>query len=202
MTDPSDEELDRLLSRGRMGAPDRQRVLGRVLDATAPKKSRVAGWAGVFAFVSAGAVAAAVLLVRGRPDDAFTSKGSAGAATPRVEASCIDGDPSRCAAGSTIVFRAENCEAGGYLAAFAERAGSKDRIWYFPSKSDPTLPQVPAAAEPRVLGRGARIGPEHTPGPYVVTMILLRHPLTREQIADGTSPDLLHRWTATIEVTP
>jgi hypothetical protein len=202
MTDPSDEELDRLLARGRLSAPGRERVLGRVLEATAPKKSRAASWAGVFAFVSAGAVLATLLLVRGRPDGSFTPKGGAVAATPRVEVSCIDGDPSRCAVGSTLVFRAEDCEAGGYLAAFAERAGAKERIWYFPSSNDPTLPPIAPKAEPQVLTRGARIGPEHTPGPYVVTLILVKRPMTRDEISEGTSPDLLRRWTTPIEVTP
>jgi hypothetical protein len=202
MTDPSEDELDRLLARGRMGGPARERVLGRVLETTAPRKARMASWAGVLAFVSAGAVAATVLLVRGHPDDSFTSKGGSAAVTPRVEVSCIDGDPSRCAMGSTLVFRAEDCEAGGYLAAFAERSGSTERLWYFPSSNDPTLPSIAAKAEPQVLPRGARIGPEHTPGRYVVTMILAKRQLTRDQIVDATSPDLLGRWTTPIEVTP
>ncbi len=217
MTDRSEEELDRLLARGRMGAPGRERVLGKVLEAAAPRRSRLASWAGVLAFVSAGAVAATFLLVHGRvqPDGSFTSKGGTAGASPRVEASCIDGDPARCAIGSTLVFRAENCEAGGYLAAYAERAGSSgdtpkppgstDRIWYFPSKNDPTLPSIAPRAELQVLARGARIGSEHAPGPYVVTTILLAHPLTREQIteiAGATSPELSRRWTTPIEVTP
>ena len=88
------------------------------------------------------------------------------------------------------------------LAAFAERATSNDRIWYFPSSNDATLPSIAAKSEPQVLARGARIGPEHTPGPYVVTMILTKRPLPREQLADGSSPDVLRRWTAPIEVTP
>jgi hypothetical protein len=206
MTDPSDDELDRLLARGRMGAPARERVLGRVLEKAAPKKSRMASWAGVFAFVSAGAVAAALLLMQGHPEGTFTSKGGTAAATARVEASCIDGDPGRCPMGSTLVFRAEECaeacKGGGYLAAFAERPGSTERIWYFPSSNDPSLPPVAAQAEPQVLARGARIGPEHTPGPYVVTMILLRRPLTREQIADAKGADEVRRWTTPMEVTP
>src|ERR1700722_5199823 len=125
----SDKDLDLLLARGHLSGAERERVLERVLDATAakarPAPRRAWGWGGV-AFVGA-AAAAALLVVRSRPDERFTVKG--GADTPgaaRVEVACIDGNAARCALGSMLVFRVEGAQEGGFLLAYARGGGAPD----------------------------------------------------------------------------
>jgi hypothetical protein len=204
------DEIDRLLARGRLGAPSRERVLARVLEAAEPRPSRGRFWAGLMAFASAAALAAAIVLVHRRPDalpgDAFTAKGAGGVASARVEVSCLETGTARCALGQTLVFQVEDAPQASLLAAYAEREGSAERIWYFPSKNDPSLVPVRANAGSEVLPRGARLGPEHVPGRYVVTTILVKHEMTADALlaalARAGAGDILGRWTTPLEVTP
>lgn len=153
------------------------------------------------ALCSAGAVAAALVLVHRGPEEGFTSKGGAAAPAPRVEAECLEGG-ARCPRGATLVFRVEGAGEGGLLAAYAEREGGGDRVWYFPSKNDPSLVTVPPSVGLEVLPRGARLGPEHTPGRYVVTTILVKHDMPVDALLSPNAPDVLGRFTTPIEVTP
>ena len=197
----SDEELDRLLARGKLGGPTRERVLERVLDRVAPRPSaRRWAWASGIALASAAAV---LLLVRPGAHDGFTAKGGAVDNGARVEATCLDGSASRCPSGGTLVFRVERADAGGFLVAYAIREGAPDdaRIWYFPS-DDGVLPELRRQSAPQVITRGVRLGPEHAPARYVVHTAIAARRLSRAEVLDPASRDVSRRGTFTFEVVP
>lgn len=198
----TDEELDRLLARGRLGGAARERVLSRVLDKVAPAWRSPATWALGLSLAGAAAAVLTVLNVRPTPG-AFTAKGGATATGPHLEVLCIDGSVARCPAGSTLVFRVEGAEKGAFLAAYAVREGDPEgaRIWYFPS-GDGFEPELPVGASPQIIPRGVRIGPEQAPGRYAVHLALAKAFLSREAALDAATPSVLARSTTTLEVTP
>jgi len=196
MTDPSDDELDTLLARGRMSGAARERVLENVLRRRSPRTARR------FAAPAVGALAAAaafVVFVRsGR--DGFTPKGDA-RTTIGLEATCTEG---ACHAGATLVLRIDDVPEGAHLAAYAVREGAREessRIWYFP-EADGAEPTLLAQPGPQLVRRGIVLGPEHAPGRYVVHVVIAKRPLTRDGALADENRDVLARATRVVEIEP
>ena len=173
--------LDRLLAKGRLSGPEKEQIFAALMHDTrrAPRK-RVA-MAGGIAAALALCTLVAVLIPRGLDPPTTSELRAKGTVTdrPQVEVGCVG----PCRRGATLLFRVESTQPSLRLAAFASGSDG-NRIWYFPTK-DGQLPRLGArtgTAGPQVLAKGIRLGDEHLPGPYRVTILLLRRPLTRRQI--------------------
>jgi hypothetical protein len=203
--DPPEEELDRLLARGHMGGPGRDRIVAKLLDA----RERRASWSRRRGAVAFGLMAAAALvLLMVRPKEKFAAKGGAAdGASLGASVTCLEGSGTQtCPVGGTLVIRLHDVASAGRLAAFAERAGTSSRIWYFPA-ADGASPEVLAGVAPQTLAKGIRVGPEHAPGHYTLHVLLLAHPLTRaaitaalEETRDVAPSEVLARTTTPLEI--
>ncbi len=189
--------MDRLLARGRLSQPEKERMLAAALPAAGASRPR-RRWLWLGAAAPALAAAGLVLMVWPR-GDGFRAKGTGGG--PAVTASCAGG----CAVGRTLVYRVEGARELLYLAAYSVD-GAGTRTWHFPSGSG-ELPRVtPAAGAPVLLPRGIRLG---TPGGQTLHWLLLRKPLSREAIlatpdgaATGGTAELAARGEMGLTVAP
>src|SRR5438046_353827 len=105
MGDPSDGELDLLLSRGRVRGPAAERVRQGVLDAVAPRPRR--SWRRPLALALPASVlvaAAALLLIRPHARDGERSKGTAAGQAVIVELACSGGRPDHCPPGARVTI--------------------------------------------------------------------------------------------------
>src|SRR5262249_49600660 len=118
----NDDELDRLLARGRLGGPRHERVLGKILAERRWRRRML--WA-----APALAMAAALVLILRPPDGGFRARG--GGEGPVIQVTCKDGQLEACPKGGTLVFRVDGATAGNYLIAWAEPVGGGSKIWYF-----------------------------------------------------------------------
>jgi hypothetical protein len=201
MTPPPSPELDRLLARGRLGGPARERILDAVLARTArpaPAWRRRALVVGL----AAAAPALMLLLVRAqRPGegDALQPKGERAPAV-QLDLRCSEGTLGACPQGATLLFGAVGAPAGGYLAAFAQPEAGGARIWYFSAESE-APPLGSAQPGTRVATRGIRLGPEHAPGRYQVQVWLTAQPVPRAGLlVAGPPPGTLARAAFTLVV--
>lgn len=195
------EHLDRLLARGRVSGPSRDRILAGVLRATHPPR-RARRW--VWGLPLCAGATAVLLLATPLRRDAFSPKGGTTSARIGLEVGCADGVPDRCSVGQRLVFRVEGAASGGFFAAWAERvdnAPAGDKIWYFPSRETGTV-EVRHEVDAQVLRRAVILGPEQPPGRYRVHLFLLARSLTRDQILSAASGDIRAHSTVFVEVTP
>jgi hypothetical protein len=169
-----DSELDRLLARGRMGGPGHERVFAHVSKTIARREAlhRPRVWAVTSVLAAAACV---VLFVSRRPavDERNAARGTPVHAF--VEARCLGSETGRCRIGQRLVFRINGPKAG-FVAAYAKPVGhAGERIWYFPNAGH-RLPSLDSASEgsgPRFLSDVVIIGPEHSPGHYVISVYVL-----------------------------
>lgn len=196
-----DSELDRLLAKGRLSRPEKERILQEVLSSAAPARSvkrRPWMFAGAFGFAVA-LVAAVVVWPKAPAPSEFRSK-SAGALGPSVRAGC----PSGCSRGAKLLFETERLDAPLHLAAFSI-APDGARIWYFPAAGQ-LAPKVEPGRARAVFPKAARIGPEHKPGVYTVHLMLLSKPLTQRGLQSvlqqKEQAEIVVRRTQMIEVAP
>jgi hypothetical protein len=192
-----------LLARGTLGGPAYDEILERVLArsqvARRPFRKRLIGW---LVFPSAVLVpAAAWLFFVHTRDTELTPKGSAGAAA--VQIGCGPSGGQICHAGDTLMFSINAAIASGHLAAYAERvgAGAHERIWYFPTATGRS-PIVPPGSGTVVLPEGIRIGPEHPPGRYRVTVWIAERAVSRMEVDDDRSDSMAGRETIALQVIP
>src|SRR2546423_11030605 len=184
----SSDVVDRLLARGRLGGPERERILERVLADAAPARSGAAMWRWVgLALLPA---AAALILVTPRlAGPVFRAKGRPLSALT-IELHCVAGSLTACPAGSTLLFAAAHAPVGARLAAYADPQGAGERIWYF--SADTEMPVISSSTETTaVASRGIRVGPEHLPGAYRVRVLILSAPAARQEIASAHPPGLI-----------
>jgi hypothetical protein len=189
----SDDEVDRLLSRGRLGQEDKQRILGSVLasvPASEPRPRRRRWRWPAFAIISlSGALAFALVWVRPARESGseVREKGAAGKA-PIISISCLGGSLGACPTGSRIAFWLEGeFKEPGFVTAYAEPAAAGDRVWLL------TNQPVPKAA---VIGEG------QPAGRYRVTAVLTSRPVEHAEVA-RLSPDVvLARATFDLVVSP
>lgn len=181
MSELSDEEVDRLLSRGTLPREQKQRMLGEILASAQPPRARrpPSRWRWpAFAIVSLSASLAAVLLW-GRPsasiDSAMREKGG-GAEAPILQVACLEGALGACPAGSRIAFWTEGGrKAPGVVTAYADPAGGGERIWYLTNEAVP---------------KAALVGKEQPPGRYRLNVFLTQHPVARAELA-RLGPDVI-----------
>ena len=185
----SDDDLDRLLARGGLGGPARERIFEKVAAAVtteapsrAPAVERRPAWSPrrwllTLAVAAGGAAAALVLVVppgERSGGDGWTARGAARPAVA-LDVACLEGTMQACPTGSTLVFSALGDAGAGYLTAHAQPRGGGTRIWYFSGQGDsPRL--APSAGGTRPATRGIRLGAEHQPGDYVVHIALSSGP--------------------------
>lgn len=183
-----------LLSEGNLSGRQREEVLERVLGGLPVERRR---WSRALAWVGAStALAAAAFLLLVRPQPELRSKG---AAAPIVRVDCEPGGLHACRSGGTLMFAVQGARADARLAAWAEPAGGGERIWYF--SGDGESPAVGDQTSDGILRRGIRLGPEHRPGIYQVTVLVTAAPLARPQLLDlARSGGALaaHTWTLTV----
>ena len=188
-----DLRLDRLLAKGHLGGPEYDRILNNVFEKTHPRPARRAAW--ILAPVAGLAMAAAaVVLVVARPGrEPFAPKGSAAVVSGALSIGCAPagGGGGVCRVGDTLMFEVNAAVASGYLSAYAERADAAggDRIWYFPGPTG-TSPRVDRGEGTVVVQEGIRLGPEHAPGRYRVSVWVSSRPLQRTEV-DGAGADVI-----------
>jgi hypothetical protein len=183
-----DNELDRLLARGRLSGPDRDRILDRVLQnvGTEPAR-RPRGWLVAIASAAAAAIVAVVVWVALQPgdrDEGFRTKG--GGAGVAVEIGCRHGEDirrDRCARGDRLLVQVDGLGQEAYLAAWADGPDGR-RVWYFP-EDDGVMPRVVPGGGPVLVDRSVGIGDEHAPGNYQITVLILAEKAGREELLDA-----------------
>lgn len=187
------DELDTLLARGRMSGAHHDDVLHHVLDEVAPK--RRLRWL----YVAVPAVSAALALVVAWPKggelavDDFRAKGRASGtalANPlHIEVACDKegGRRGSCLQGGRLVFTVEGAGEGGYLHAWAEpRSGaSGEHVWYFEGD---TAQKLAVSPECQTLPVAVRLGPEQTPGSWIVYAVVEPEALGRERVLGAPPP--------------
>jgi hypothetical protein len=211
--DRSDEEIDTLLSEGRLSGPTKDRVFEGALrdagigDGGAPRaraswRTRLAVTTGL---TLATGVAAMILVPRiSRQDDAFRVKGAAAAL--ELDVACVGaagaGSLGACPQGATLVFSIRGDRPlGGYLAGYADPGSGGERIWYFSADGD--TPALPASVRDATLpfSKAIRIGPEHAPGEYRVSLFVTRAPLTKTALLSGThAADIIATRNLTVRI--
>lgn len=203
MSPRSDDKLDYLLSRGKLGGSQRQRVLKAAL--TASREGFWARWRGRFAWSAGGltlaAGAAALLLLLRNPhteDAAFQIKGPGDA--PLVTVACLGASLTACPPGSKVAFALEGGhDKGGYFTAYAEPTKPGERIWYLTNEAV----GAPAGdASSRVLSKAAIVGDGQPAGAYRVHAIFSRRPVAREALATLPPADTLARTELELVVRP
>lgn len=198
-----DQRIERLLTGGYLSGEEYDAIEQRVLRTVAPaspgrRLRRVAPSA-----VAGLSLAALVALGVGAPSH-FTAKGGESTAAVGVfDISCNRALVHQCGPGDTLVFLVNSRVASGYLGAYAERVGdpSGKRIWYFPNANGKG-PHVDAGSGTTVLREGIRIGPEHGPGQYRLSVWLSVKPLARTEIDGADASFFIARSSLTAEVVP
>ena len=192
MTRPDDTGLDQLLAGGHLGGPEHERILREVLARTVPSRSP---WRRPWfrRTVASGAVLAAALgawiLIPRLQTTGFHSKGAGDRVDVGLGVACASSGREVCRPDDTLMFKVNAAVVSGYLGAYAQRVDdpAHARIWYFPSPAR-SAPRVAPGDGTRVLPEGIRIGPEHRPGRYQVTVWIADRPFgygDREGVAEG-----------------
>jgi len=181
------DELDRILARGRLSAPRRERIFEQVERAVRPTgsflRSRYVLVAGPLALAAAVALMFKPWL---GPPGGYSSKGKR---TSSIETDCSGGELSACPRGSKLVFRVDGITTPVFFQAYAEPKGADgERVWYFPISGAPA-PRIEPGVEPRTLEKGIVVGPEHVSGAYRVHVVLSTLPLSRPDVlrAEGAN---------------
>jgi hypothetical protein len=175
------DPVDRLLSRGALSAPERERIFANVYRVSTRRPVRL--YAVLFCPLLV--AAAAILFLRpGSGDNSgFSAKGSG--SLPAVEMDCFPGSASACPLGSTLILRAKVQESNGlFLHAYADPLnGTNQRIWYLPTQD--TSPFLVTPGMTGTLQPAIRVGNEHRPGRYRIHLIWAKAPMTHEQLLRG-----------------
>ena len=204
-----DDKLDELLARGHLSGPQYDAVLDRVLARTETREPRRAAgrwlrWTLVPGMAIASGVAAWLLVARPAPEP-FAAKGAptTSAANGALQIGCAPAGDHVCRAGSTLMFTVNSALASGSLGAYAERVGdsSRERIWYFPTARG-TSPTIARGTGTVVVPDGIRIGAEHPPGHYRVTVWLAARPLGRGEVDSAGRGEIRSRAVLDLEVVP
>jgi len=189
-----------LLSQGNLSGQQREEVLARVLDEVAAASRPARRWRLWWA-VAPVAAAAVVLLIWVRPasrDDQLRSRGNA--PLPMVRVECEPGGLTACRQGGTLLFAVEGAPASARLAAFAEPVSGGERIWYF--SGDGESPPIGDRTPDSILRRGIRLGGEHRPGEYRLTVLITAAPVPRaallELAGDGRGALAVRRSVLTV----
>ncbi|HMF39570.1 MAG TPA: hypothetical protein VKQ32_02690 [Polyangia bacterium] len=196
-----DIRLHELLARGRLGGPVYDEVLEKVLARTAPARAP-RRWLRIVVLPGIAVAGLAAWLLVARPaDDGFSAKGTGGA-NGALAVGCAPSGARACPVGGTLMFTVNAALASGTLGAYAERVGdpAHERIWYFPDGAG-EAPTVAPGAGTTVVPRGIRVGPEHRPGRYRVTVWLADHPIARGEVDAAPAKAIRARASFDLEIT-
>jgi hypothetical protein len=164
-----------------------------VLDRVAPHAiSR--NWRNSAALAGLASTLAIVLLLArtgSNPKLAYRAKGSAPTNAAAIDFACGSSGSRVCGAGTSLIFTVDSALTFGYIGAYAEKIGDpgNSRIWYFPDP-DGRGPLVEPGHGTLVLPEAVRIGYEHAPGRYRVTVWSSRTPISRRNAPGGDSTQL------------
>ncbi|MBW8879814.1 MAG: hypothetical protein JF614_33205 [Acidobacteria bacterium] len=203
MSRPSDDEMDYLLSRGRLGGSQRRRILDTALAASRPRPW--ARWRALLAWGGGGvalAAGAAVLLLALRPkgDDGGGGFQVKGGNAPLITLTCLGASVAACPPGSKLAFSLDGGrDRGGFLSAYADPVESGQRVWYLHGES---VGAANADFAPRVVPRGALVGPGQPVGRYRVHAVFSRRPVSREALGSLAPADVLARMDLDLVVSP
>jgi hypothetical protein len=200
---PSDDEIDYLLSRGKLGGPQRSRILKAALTASRPgfwsRWRRPFRW-GAGGLVLATGAAALVLTFRAPLDGegGFRAKGPGDA--PLITLACLGATVTACPTGSRLVFALDGGhDKGGFLTAYADPAAAGERIWFL--SNEPVA--APAGDSPsRVITKAALVGEGQPPGHYRVRAVFSRQPVARDALSALAAADTLARVEIELVVSP
>lgn len=203
MSPPSDDEIDYLLSRGKLGGSQRQRILDAALVGS--REGFWARWRGKVAWSGGGlavALGAVVLVLTQRTppagEAAFQVKGAGDA--PLIVVSCLGALVSACPSGSRVAFALEGGrDEGGFLTVYADPTEAGERVWYLTNEP---VGAPPGDATPRVIRKAALVGDGQPPGGYRVHAIFSRAPVAREALAGLAPADTLARVEVELVVAP
>jgi hypothetical protein len=203
-----DAQIDELLAGGHLGGPQHDQILRRVLDRTAsPPRRRWASRLFVPGLVLVSALGVWLILVRPADDGRFSPRGFGAGLAAVVDIGCGPSGARVCRAGDTLLFKVNAAVMSGYLGAYAERADaspsapSPERIWYFPTTGG-TTPAIAHGGGTIVLSEGIRIGAEHRPGKYRITVWIANRPVRRPEIDELEAGAVLDRGTFALEIAP
>jgi hypothetical protein len=196
-----DEDLDWLLAKGTLSGPERDRMFERVVKAARMQRSRSrARRASGAAAVALGLAAGVLLVARAHPNahptGSFTARGGATAGTA-VEVFCAGGTLGACPRGARLLF---GSVVHGYLAAYADRSGSGERIWYFGAGGE--SPLVGTGPREAPADRAILVGPEHAPGAYTLHVLVGSRPLSAAEALDPKSAAVVASGVVPLVVTP
>jgi hypothetical protein len=188
----SDDELDYLLSRGKLGGSQRERILQAALAAS--REGRWARWRRRVVWSAGGltlatGVAALLLLLRAPGGDTggFNAKGSSG--TPLITVSCLGAMLDACPPGSRVAFVLEGgSDKGGFLTAYADPVKPGERVWYLTNEAV-DAPQ--GGTSSRVVRKAALIGDGQPAGAYRVHAIFSQHPVARGALSSLAADETL-----------
>lgn len=177
----SDDEIDRLLSRGGLGREHKRRVLRDVLGSVhaspVPRRRLRWRWPAFAAVSLSGALAVTAFWPRasGTAETTVREKGAL-ADAPIIAMSCLGGSLTACPTGSRIAFWLEGGrKQPGFLTAYADSIASGERVWLVTNE---------------VVPRAALVGREQPRGRYRVKVILTRRPVDRAELVRLT-PDVI-----------
>jgi hypothetical protein len=185
---PSNDELDYLLSSGRLGGSQHQGILDAALQSVRVRESRFGASRGRGAMRIAApaiAMAAAFAAFLSWPHtraglDHFQSKGEAPAVS--IDAACLHASLGACPRGSILAFSVRGAQSGMLVTAYLQPLDAGSRVWL--------LSNEPVSAEttenPGLLPRGSQIPEDQVAGDYHLQVVVTRRPLSHE---NALSPD-------------
>lgn len=193
MSELSDDEVDRLLSRGGLGPEHKQRLLQGVLATVqaspVPRQRPRWRWPALMAASLAGAVAVSALWARpsARTEPALREKGAASGG-PVIAVSCLGGSLAACPTGSRIAFWLEGGrKEPGFVTAYADPVAGGERVWYLRNDAVP---------------RAAVVGKEQPSGRYRVSAVLTKRPVERSDLANLTPGAVVTRASFDLVISP
>jgi hypothetical protein len=201
MPEPSDDEVDYLLSRGGLSGDKRDQILQNVLSSTAaqpvPARRRWWAWGGGMGLALTAGAAAILLWPRAQqPSADFRAKGAPDPAV-LLGMACLGATVKACPRGALVAFTLDGANgtgdgAGRFVSAYADPVPGGERIWYLTNE-----PLVDG-----IVSKAARVGDEHAPGPYRVKAMLTTQALPRDVLVGGADAAVVARATFDLEVIP
>jgi len=186
----SNDDIEYLLSAGRLGGEQRERVFAGVMESVLRQEDRPrARWGSARRWIGAGsaaALAAVALLVvwaRGSFDHGrFDSKGDKATSLLSIDAECLRATLAACPRKSVLAFSVRGASAGMFVTATLEPAEpgmSGPRVWLL--SNEPASAQAGGAVG--VLARGARVPEQQAAGTYHLEVVVTKRPVARDAAA-------------------
>jgi hypothetical protein len=182
------DKLDDLLARGRLSAPRRERIFEEVYRRVRGGVRARSKYLVVAAPLALAAGVAFLLRPASEKPSAYASKGLS---QSNLALGCSEGELSHCPRGSKLIFHFDPLSTAGFLHAFAEPLEpGHERVWYYPTATNPS-PRVDPAAGGQTLDRAIVVGPEHAPGRYRVHVVLASTPLSRDELLAASTRNVV-----------